>query len=186
MLTHVLRYAETHPVNLSDPLLAEWSEPITVVDGRVDGVQPHGPGFDDVTHAWVDPEDADAGTLRFAGQTTVCVTPACNTHAAGDRPTYLQLFASRNGSDWSQGFDAIGDLFPYEPDNEGDRGILNVPDFWKRDETGFNTDFLHFGSNSYWLGNYTRTGPGVNQTAFVPTTPQQQFGPGPGEGHGCA
>ena len=45
-------------------------------------------------------------------------------------------------------------------------------------------DFLHFGSDAYWLGNYTRTGSGFNQTHFVPTTPQQQFGPGPGEGHG--
>lgn len=69
-------------------------------------------------------------------------------------------------------------------DNEGDRGILNVPDFWKREETGFGSDFLHFGSNSYWLGNYTRSGPAPNQTSFVPTTPQQQFGPGPNEGHG--
>ena len=39
---------------------------------------------------------------RFAGQTTVCETSTCNDHAAGDRPTYLQLFASKNGSDWSQ------------------------------------------------------------------------------------
>ena len=42
----------------------------------------------------------------------------------------------------------------------------------------------HFGANVYWLGNYTRTGAGVNNTTFVPATPQQSFGPGPTEGHG--
>lgn len=61
---------------------------------------------------------------------------------------------------------------------------MNVPDFWKKGQTGWPVDFLHFGSNAYWLGNYNRTGPGLNQTTFVPTTPQQQFGFGPGEGHG--
>lgn len=30
-------------VNLSDPLLGEWSAPITIVDGRVDGVQVSSP-----------------------------------------------------------------------------------------------------------------------------------------------
>lgn len=48
----------------------------------------------------------------FAGQTTVCKTLGCNDHAAGDRPTYLQLFASKSGSDWTKGFTALGDLFP--------------------------------------------------------------------------
>jgi hypothetical protein len=38
-----MTYTESHPVNLSDPLLGEWSEPITIVDGRVDGIQPHSP-----------------------------------------------------------------------------------------------------------------------------------------------
>lgn len=51
-------------------------------------------------------------------------------------------------------------------------------------QSKFDLDFLHFGSNAYWLGNYTRVGPGPNQTTFVPVTPQQQFGPGPSEGHG--
>ena len=64
---------------------------------------------------------------------------------------YLQLYASKAGSDWSKGFDFIGDLFPYEPDGEGDGGIMNVPDFWKKEETGFPYDFLHWGSNSYVL-----------------------------------
>lgn len=129
-------YAVTEPVNLTDPLLVEWTEPITMVDGRTDGIQPHGPGFDDTTHAWIDPEDAAAGIWRFAGQTTVCVTPSCNDNAAGDRPTYLQLFASKAGDDWTQGFAALGDLFPVEPNNEPDRGIMNVPGFWKRSEVG--------------------------------------------------
>ena len=135
------------------------------------------------THAWQDAEDAAAGTWRFAGQTTVCVTVGCNNHT-GDRPTYLQLWASRAGVDWTQGFDALGELFPFEPDGEPDEGIMNVPDFWKREETGFPLDLLYFGSNAYWLGVYNRSGSGPGQTAFVPTTPQQQFGSGPGEGHG--
>ena len=177
-------YVVSSPLNLSDPMLSEWSEPMTIVDGRYDGVQPHSPSFDDTTHAWVDKEDTATGTWRFAGQTTVCKTNTCNDHAAGDRPTYLQLFASKNGSDWSAGFTALGDLFPYEPDGEPDAGIMNVPDFWKKEDTNLGVDFLHFGSDAYWLGNYTRTGPGFNETRFVPTTPQQQFGPGPGEGHG--
>ena len=179
-------YTTSSPTNLSDPLLSSWSEPITIADGRVDGVQPHSPSFDDTTHAWQDPEDLAAGrqTWRFAGQTTVCKTNTCNNHAAGDRPTYLQLFASKNGSDWSAGFDALGDLFPYEPDNEPDAGIMNVPDFWKKEETHWPLDFVHFGSDAYWLGNYQRNGSGFGETAFVPVTPQQQFGPGPAEGHG--
>ncbi len=80
-------YTTSSPANLSDPLLSSWSEPITIVDGRVDGVQPHSPSFDDTTHAWQDPEDLAAGrqTWRFAGQTTVCKTNTCNNHAAGDR-----------------------------------------------------------------------------------------------------
>lgn len=40
-----------------DPWLTNWTEPVCIVDGRVDGVQPHGPGFDDVTHAWQDADD---------------------------------------------------------------------------------------------------------------------------------
>ena len=36
----------------------------------------------------------------------------------------------------------------------------------------------------YWLGHYTRTGAGQNQTVFVPATPPQKFGPGAMEGHG--
>lgn len=179
-----MTYTYSTPTNLSDPDLNDWSEPVTIVDGRVDGVQPHTPSFDDLTHAWQDPEDIATNTWRFAGQTTVCKTTACNSHADGDRPTYLQLFASKSGSDWSKGFNALGDLFPYEPDGESDAGILNVPDFWKKEETGWPYDFLHFGANVYWLGNYTRSGRGANQTRFVPATPQQAFGPGPAEGHG--
>jgi hypothetical protein len=29
-----------------------WTTPVTIVDGRSDGVQPHSPSFDDTTHAW--------------------------------------------------------------------------------------------------------------------------------------
>ena len=72
----------------------------------------------------------------------------------------------------------------HNTDHEPDRGIMNVPDFWKRDQTGWPVDLLHFGSDAYWLGRYTRTGPGLGQTSFVPQTPQQQFGPGAAEGHG--
>lgn len=53
-----------------------------------------------------------------------------------------------------------------------------------QEETGWPVDFLHFGSDAYWLGHYNRSGSGPGQTAFVPTTPQQQFGPGALEGHG--
>ena len=61
---------------------------------------------------------------------------------------------------------------------------MNVPDFWKKEETHWPLDFVHFGSDAYWLGNYQRNGSGFGQTAFVPVTPQQQFGRGPAEGHG--
>lgn len=91
----VMVYTVSRPANLSDPWLAEWTEPITIVDGRTEGVQPHGPGFDDVTHAWQDPEDIESDTWRFAGQTTVCKTPACNNRDTGDYPEYLQLWASK-------------------------------------------------------------------------------------------
>eukprot|EP00658_Telonema_sp_P-2_P059835 TRINITY_DN48935_c0_g1_i1.p1 TRINITY_DN48935_c0_g1~~TRINITY_DN48935_c0_g1_i1.p1 ORF type:complete len:271 (-),score=44.39 TRINITY_DN48935_c0_g1_i1:313-1125(-) len=45
-------------------------------------------------------------------------------------------------------------------------------------------DFLHFGSNEYWLGEYQRTGSGFNQTKFVASVPRQTFGAGASEGHG--
>ena len=45
-------YTYSTPANASDPYLEEWTEPVTVVDGRVDGVLPHTPSFDDTTHAW--------------------------------------------------------------------------------------------------------------------------------------
>lgn len=102
-----MTYTYSTPANLSDPFLEEWTEPITIVDGRADGIQPHSPSFDDTTHAWQDPEDRATDTWRFAGQTTVCRTLGCNHHAEGDRPTYLQLFASKNGSDWAQ---VVGDM----------------------------------------------------------------------------
>eukprot|EP01047_Picozoa_sp_COSAG01_P083195 COSAG01_NODE_17301_length_1162_cov_1.383819_2_plen_102_part_01 len=47
-----MSYVVSVPSNLTDRWLSNWSEPVVIVDGRVDGVQPHGPGFDDVTHAW--------------------------------------------------------------------------------------------------------------------------------------
>ena len=46
----VMTYVFSEPLNKADPWLSEWTEPIVMVDGRVDGVQPHGPGFDDLTH----------------------------------------------------------------------------------------------------------------------------------------
>ena len=61
---------------------------------------------------------------------------------------------------------------------------MHVPDFWKQEETGWPPAFVHFGSDAYWLTNYTRTGSGADETAAVPLTPQQQFGSGAGEGHG--
>jgi sucrose-6-phosphate hydrolase SacC (GH32 family) len=183
-------YTTSSPANMSDIWLANWTAPITIADGRADGVQPHGPGWDDTTHAWQDEEDLAAARRqnrptgevpwRFAGQTTVCKTPACKTRAAGDRAEYLQLFESKAGSDWTKGFRALGNLFPGLPQN----GILNVPDFWKREQTGFGLDFVHFGNNQYWLGAYNRTGAGFNNTAFVPSTPMQTFGHGANEGHG--
>ena len=58
-------YTLSMPANLSDNRLADWTEPVTIVDGRYDGVQPHSPSFDDTTHAWIDDEDADRGTWRY-------------------------------------------------------------------------------------------------------------------------
>lgn len=159
---------------MSDPWLREWTEPITIVDGRV-------PGFDDVTHAWHDEEDHASDTWRIAGQTTVCRTAGCRDRGAGDYPEYLQLWRSNNGWDWAAGFTSIGNRFPAMPTGDG---IANVPDFWKADQTDFGAAFLHFGSDAYWLGNYTRHGAAPGQTAFVPVTPQQELARGAAEGHG--
>ena len=172
-------YVVTTPANTSDPWLRQWTEPVVIVDGRVDGVQPHGPGFDDVTHAWRDPQDPQ--TWRFAGQTTVCATPGCTS--TSDTPEYLQLWASKNGSDWSQGFRSLGNLFPsLSPQYY----IANVPDLWQlpAGPAAARVWLLHFGSNLYFLGNYSRAGPGFNETHFVPLTPAQSFGPGAAESHG--
>lgn len=126
------------------------------------------------THAWQDAEDAAAGTWRFAGQTTVCVTVGCNNHTAGDRPTYLQLWASRAGADWTQGFDALGELFPFEPDGEPDEGIMNVPDFWKSEETGFPLDLLYFGSNAYSVARGLQLGTRAAARARLPLFPRRR------------
>ena len=169
-------YVQTKPVNLSDPWLTEWSEPITIIDGRVDGVQPIGPGFDDVTHAWQDrdhhpgdeQEQGEAPWL-FAGQSTTA-----------EYPEYLQLWRSKNGSDWTAGFESLGNFLP-KPNLHH---IANVPDFWRATETNLGADFLHFGDNAYFLGNYTKTGDGFGETVFVPLTPAQSFGATGEESHG--
>eukprot|EP00947_MAST-08B_sp_MAST-8B-sp1_P002931 g2931.t1 len=63
--------------------------------------------------------------------------------------------------------------------------IANVPDFWKASQTNFGASLLHFGNDAYWLGNYTRAGPGFGNTTFVPTTPvPQTMAHGANEGHG--
>jgi hypothetical protein len=65
----------------------------------------------------VDPEDAglppEQRPWRFAGQTTVCRTSTCNDHAAGDRPTYLQLWQSRNG-EWASRASRPAALFNWQ------------------------------------------------------------------------
>jgi hypothetical protein len=66
----------SEPTDINDIDLVDWTAPMTIVDGRTDGVQPHGPGFDDTTHAWQDAEDEPDPVTgqrpwRFAGQTTV-------------------------------------------------------------------------------------------------------------------
>ena len=82
-----------------------------IVDGRVDGVQPHGPGFDDVTHAWRQDDVHGKERWLFAGQTTVCPSGDKSCRQPGDKPEYLQLWASKAGTDWSKGFTALGDFF---------------------------------------------------------------------------
>ena len=57
-----------------------------------------------------------------------------------------------------------------------------MPDFWLKSQTDFGAAFLHFGSDAYWLGNYTREGSA--QDRFVPVTPQQTLAHGANEGHG--
>ena len=109
-------------------------------------------------------------TRRFAGQTT---TPG--------HPEFLELWESKDGANWSAGFESLGTLFPGMPAADG---IANVPDFWKAEQTNLGASLLHFGNNLYWLGNYTKVGPGPGQTAFSPITPPQRFGPGAEESHG--
>ena len=52
-----MSYVLPVPADPSDPLLREWSEPIAIVEDRVDGVQPHGPQ----TTRGSDPQTHDAG-----------------------------------------------------------------------------------------------------------------------------
>lgn len=85
------------------------------------------------------------------------------------------------GSDFTKGFESKGNLFPNMP--VGDY-IANVPDFWKKDQTSFGADLLHFGSDVYWFGNYTRNGSGFGESYFVPLTPQQTMAHGAVCGHG--
>ena len=95
-----------------------------------DGTENASVGSAHCVRPWQDPEDLASDTWRFAGQTTVCKSAAaqkCNNRSAGDAPTYLQLWASRNGSHFEDGFEALGNLFPFEPNNEPDEGIMNVP-----------------------------------------------------------
>jgi hypothetical protein len=104
---YVMTYVLSTPANLSDPYLIEWKEPISIDDGRVDGVQPHGPDFDDTTHAWQNDIAPDSSrghsninaSWCFAGQTTVCKVSGSSCNGPEDHPEYLQLWESKNGSD---------------------------------------------------------------------------------------
>ena len=81
-------------------------------------------GFDDATHAWRDGDGQGKERWLFGGQTTVCPSgdPSCTQ--PGDKPEYLQLWASKGGADWTQGFTALGDFFPDMPRSAG---IANCP-----------------------------------------------------------
>ena len=176
-----MSYVLSTPANTHDPWLSNWTEPIVVVDGRVDGVQPHGPGFDDVTHAWRDDTADGKERWLFAGQTTVCTSGSKDCRERGDKPEYLQLWASLAGADWSKGFESLGDFFPQMPVQDG---IANCPDFWRLPSA----DLLYFGDNHFWLGNYTKTkGPSGSEDQhsirnssifFKANAPAQHFAPG--------
>ena len=117
--------------------------------------------------AWQDANDPAA--WFFAGQST-----------ARGFPEYLQVWRSKNGSNWGAGFSSLGNLLPKPRLG----GIANVPDFWRRTQTNLGADFLHFGDNQYFLGNFTRVGSGFGNTTFVPSTPAQSFGGTGWESHG--
>ena len=90
------------------------------------------------------------------------------------------MWRSKNGSDWTAGFSSLGNLLPKPRLG----GIANVPDFWRRTQTNLGADFLHFGDNQYFLGNFSRMGPGFGNTTFVPMTPVQAFDATGEESHG--
>ena len=181
-----MSYVMSTPKNLSDPFLTEWTAPVTIIDGRVDGLQPHGPGLDDNTHAWPDP--TTPGRWLFAGQATYCAPPYAPPKHPCSRPEYLQLWGSKSGSDWTKGFVSLGDLVASINATLGDirlGGIQNCPVLGSLTSDVIERDsFLHFGNNAYYIGDVTYKGPGSGQIGFVSRTPQQTLGPGAHDGRG--
>ena len=178
-----MSYVFTEPADLSDPDLKEWKEPVTIIDGRTDGVQPHGPGLDDNTHAFPDP--TTPGRWLFVGQTTVCQTASCHDLSKGDRPEYLQVWGSKAGSDWTQGFKSLGDLGASLPTLRTSgaalpvRAIMNCPVLGSLDSEipsdprlhawpNASMAFLAFGSNSYFMGRMRYASAQVGGIGFVP------------------
>ena len=105
-------YVMSRALNASDPLLRDWEagedEQATVVSWQdprgVPGARDHGWVQQDPSRAWRDPRPEHRGRWLFLGGTSV------NGSAAqpGGVPT-IELFGSRNGSEWAPaGFEYLG------------------------------------------------------------------------------
>jgi beta-fructofuranosidase len=160
-------YQYSTPTNLSDPYLANWTQPRSFV-WPTQGVQPHDVTFEDPSAAWEDP--STPGRWIFIGQTN------------DQTGVLLEGWASKNGSDWSQGFSSLGNFFPTTGDSrcsiKTGCGYF-TPSFGNGAAIrGYHV--LWGGNNQYWLGRY-RSDPPTNASrltgsqVFVPATVPQPF-----------
>eukprot|EP01043_Picozoa_sp_COSAG02_P010809 COSAG02_NODE_389_length_23251_cov_259.067640_1_plen_733_part_00 len=171
-------YQYSTPTNLSDPFLANWTQPRSFVWPK-QGVQPHDITFEDPSAAWQDP--TTPGRWVFIGQTN------------DQKGVLLEGWASKNGSDWSAGFESLGNFFPSTGDSRCSIPTgcgYFTPSFANGVAFRGGYHLLWGGNNQYWLGHYL-TSPsdaGTNSTnntngflrlhgrqIFVPVTVPQGF-----------
>lgn len=161
-----MEYQYSFPLNISDPYLEDWSQPKTVIH-HTEGVQPHGWQWEDPTHAWPDP--TTPGRWLFIGQTNII-----DSTGLKDEGLILQLFATKNGSRWTDGWTSLGDFFPSTGDQRcpGKYGCGGCcPEFEKVDGL-----WVMYGcGNNYWIGNYSYSSSDPNNQTFVPITNEQLF-----------
>jgi beta-fructofuranosidase len=157
-------YMVSFPANRTDPLLAEWTEPQTIIR-PAQGLQPHGWARTDPSQAWLDPASLPEERWIFIGHSNIKLS------AGGPAVGVLEAWATENGSNWTGGWRSLGDFFDSGPlgDNDG-----CCPSFVELQ----GVSLIYQCDNGYWLGNYSYDRAHPDNQSFVPTTPKKYFDSG--------